>query len=449
MTAAKGTTIPATSLSRVLEGAAVATKAPDVYIKPISTWLQQYKAVNGNDSPLDRKFEDGKSCATGELPFDDWCTSIESQPAFSEKGVRQLCQVVLAIALLRERSRRGLELDSSTLDTIWDLVYDAIIGAQGTELQFTVSRSAQGFLAVPLCSLLANGKIEELWRFHTWMPDGQRGIDEKVCIHAHQPFGQSWTLLGSGTDCTFHVDTPDDDALTTHAAYECCYASADGKQSGSGYQTHQMSSTIRSSGRLLRVATGDTFPHSRDMTYSVPGGAYHRSIVSGEKLHATLFVFDSHRGYDDDAAVLGPKDGGEYVQLRDPAGITPVALAQMANATRKWEQAHNIFSEGDSEHPTVMAYYRFFRGMGLLEAGRRHDALQYFNPGNGFTPLHAFAREPSSKHRDYISQLIEAGAVLTAADSTGSTALDYARQSGDTEAEALILAAMKRSPHNC
>jgi hypothetical protein len=86
-------------------------------------------------------------------------------------------------------------------------------------------------------------------------------------------------------------------------------------------------------------------------------------IVSGSRPHATLFVFDSSSGYEDNAAVLGPKDGGELLQLRDPVGITPEALAQIVDAMRRWEQQHEAKSQGDVEHDTIMGYYRLFRGM--------------------------------------------------------------------------------------
>lgn len=396
----ENTSITVSSLLLVLEGVAVATKAPSKYVQPLTEWLQRRQHT-----------PDAASDPDVALPFREWLAAIVSDPQNSNDGIRQLVQVTLAVALLRDKARRGRDLDAASIDSIWGPIHEAIISARDTELQFTVSRSAQGFLAVPLCSLVKDGRIEELWRLHTWLPDGQRGVSEEVCIHAHQPYGQSWILLGSGTDCTFKVETPADPSLTTHAVYECCYCAADGKQNGTGYQTHQMSSTIKNTGRLVRVTPVSRVPHSRDMTYSVPGGAYHRSIVPGGRLHATLFVFDAHRGYDDEAAVLGPKDGDEWVQPRDPDGITAEVLAQIVDATRKWEQAHGAASEGDDEHETVMGYYRFFRGMALLKNQRQEGALQYLNPSKSCTPAQAFAHEPSIQHQGYIKELMKAGVV--------------------------------------
>ncbi|KAL7897453.1 hypothetical protein HDV63DRAFT_260376 [Trichoderma sp. SZMC 28014] len=398
----ENTSITTSSLLLVLEGVAVATKAPVKYVQPLAEWFQQCQDTSDSANDVDTI-----------LHFREWLVALNSEPENSNAGRRQLVQVTLAVALLREKARAGRELDAASIDSIWTPIYDAIISAQDTELQFTVSRSAQGFLAVPLCSLVKDGRIQELWRLHTWLPDGQRGVSEEVCIHAHQPYGQSWILLGSGTDCTFKVDTPDDPSLTTHALYECCYAPADGKQNGTGYQTHQMSSTIRNTGKLVRVTPVSRIPHSRDMTYSVAGGAYHRSIVPGGRLHATLFVFDAHRGYDDAAAVLGPKDGGEWVQPRDPDGITAEVLAQIVNAARKWEQQHGGAVEGDEEHEDVVKYYRFFRAMGLLKEGREESAFQYLDPLKNSIEAQAFDHKPSAEHQEYISEGIRGGAVST------------------------------------
>lgn len=405
------TAIPKASLLRVLKGVAVATKAPDEQFRILNDTIQGFESDQIDEEMVENSHRAAVGTKNDTLSFSQWCRLMGESSKIHAEGVRQLAQVTLGITLLRERSRRDLPVDTTRINEIWGLIHDAIVSASVTALRFTVSRSAQGFLAVPLCSLLENGRIDELWRLHTWLPDGHRGVSEEVCIHAHQPFGQSWTLLGSGTDCTFEVDEPDEPSLTTHAAYECCYMSESGQQSAgaSGYQTFQLTSTIRNTGRFLRVMLLNQLSHSRDMTYSVPGGAYHRSLVAGNRLHATLFVFDSQRGYDDNAAVLGPKDGVEWVQPRDPADLTAEVLAQTVDAARKWEQTHDAASNGQDDHPMIMAYYNFFRGFGLLRAGRRDDAMQYLQPTEGSTPEQMFLQKPSQEHQGYVQKLRDLG----------------------------------------
>src|SRR5262249_48246979 len=141
-------------------------------------------------------------------------------------------------------------------------------------------------------------------------------------------------------------------------------------------------------------------------SYSIPGGAYHQTIVPSGRLHATLFFFDSNRGFLKDASVVGPKDGQAYTQLRDPAGMTPLALAQMADATRSWEKSKDIHSVNSDEHTTVIGYYRYFRGFALLEAGQHEDAMKQFNSLEGCPPAQVFCKDPSEKHRRYIRALI-------------------------------------------
>jgi hypothetical protein len=330
------TAIPVEALLRVLEGVAVALKAPEPELRRLREYLECHSTDERIDSPVD--YGDRWSTESQHItrPFCEWLGLFRT--ADFDTCTAQLAHITLAVSVLREKARANTSVDTKTLDTVWALVQTAIMMSQPSALQFTVSRSAQGFLAVPLCSLISNGHIEELWRFHTWLPDGRRGVDEQVSIHAHNTFGQSWILLGSGTDCSYIVDRPENPSATTHAEYECCYVGADGKEAGPGYQTHQTKSIIRNTGRCVRVEEANRAIHARDASYSIPAGAYHKSIVPGDKLHATFFVFHAQRGYDENAAVLGPKDQYQYDQPRDPAGITAKTLARIVAETRIWEQ---------------------------------------------------------------------------------------------------------------
>jgi hypothetical protein len=257
---------------------------------------------------------------------------------------------------------------------------------------------------------LVNGQIDELWRLHAWLPDQQRG-DKEVGIHAHQPFGQSWTLLGTGTDHTFEVDTPEDPSLATHAEYAPYWTSAVATQSEgmSSYQTFPAASTIRNTGRLVRVKHVTQSSHSRDMSYSVPAGVYHQSDVFDHRLYAILFVFDSHCGFKINAAVVGPKDGSEYVQPRDPADLTAQVIAQIVHATRRWEQDNGQYGESREDSSVPVGYYRFFRGMNLLRMGRKDEAMRYLQSPGEDALEHIFNKQSSKYHQGYIQQLRQLG----------------------------------------
>jgi ankyrin repeat protein len=441
------TDIPVASLLRVLGGVAAATKAPNASVQPLAEWISQHGARCCANTP--QAFtqlhcgivNDAKSVPGAAPSVEAWLAGIASGPAAHDEGLRQLAELTLGVAILREKSRRGMDFTTVDLDVIWSLIHDALICVQGARLQCTASRSAQGFLGVPLCSLLQEGRIDELFRLHVWLPDGERGMAE-VAIHSHQPFAQSWILAGYGTDYMYKVEGTDDPFLATHAEYVPRWS--DGKQAGAAYKTHQTSSTVTNTGKLVRVTPIGSEMHTRDMSYSIPGGAYHQTAVPSGRFHATLFFFDSHRGFLKDAGVVGPKDGQGYTQLRDPAGITPLALAQMVDATRSWEKSKRIQSEGNDEHTTVIGYYRYFHGCALLQAGQREDAMKQFNSPEGCTPAQAFCKEPSDEHRRYIRALIEAGADLDIVDDQGYKALDYAVSNGDAVTEALILDGLRR-----
>ncbi|KAI1848766.1 hypothetical protein JX266_005625 [Neoarthrinium moseri] len=252
----------------------------------------------------------------------------EQQPAI------QVITVALAVALLRER--RQVATSNTLPDDItlaWSLIHQAL--TLGDPI-CTPSRSAQGFLSVALCSLITDGNIEELWRFHVWLPDGKRGNAE-FTLHSHQPFAESWILAGEGIDHSYAVTPAVSESAATHATYRLSWN--DGVKNGSEYKTHQISSSIVNTGELVSTVLTRSETHRRDNNYTIPSANYHRTEVQPNAIHATIFVFDSSRGFQRDAPVLGPVAGEALTQQRDPAGVTAAELARLAGTLRSWEDS--------------------------------------------------------------------------------------------------------------
>ncbi|AEO65533.1 uncharacterized protein THITE_2033176, partial [Thermothielavioides terrestris NRRL 8126] len=246
----------------------------------------------------------------------------------------EVANITLAVAFMRESGRRSLPVSADDLDLVWSLIYGALTSRMLPHPLCTASRSAQGFLAVPLCSLLKDGAIDELFRLHAWLPDGYRGNPD-FAVHSHQPFAQSWILAGEGTDHRYDVEPTEDPTRSTHAVYQLAWS--DGKRQDAAYKTHQTYSIVQNTGKPVRATRTASETHSRNMAYTVPAGAFHSTSVAPNILHATLFFFDSHRGFMQLAPVLGPRDAESYKQVRDPAGTTPQILAEKVQLLRTWE----------------------------------------------------------------------------------------------------------------
>jgi len=324
------------AMQRVLEGVAVATKAPKCLVQHMSNLIIQRDPTSRYESGLESASHITDSPIIGPS-FHEWSNAFKTNPEHHFKDpITPLIQTTLGVALLREKLHYGTSTSSIELNTIWTLIHDAIItSSTDGGIKFSVSRSAQGCLVVTLCSLITNGKIEELWRLHVWLPDGERGLDA-VHVHSHQCFGRSWILAGFGTDViwdSFDVASSDS-SNATHAKYALAWTADDATSTRARFMTHQRSSTIRNTGKLVRLQLKDRAMHSRDMSYSIPCNTYHESIVPGGLTHATLFVFDSSRGYVVDAPVLGPKEGTEFTQVRETPGISAVKLAEIVESTR-------------------------------------------------------------------------------------------------------------------
>lgn len=269
-----------------------------------------------------------------------------------EGGSRTRLRLAITLALICHCGREHITLSSGTLDYIWSVLRDSLLD---DTIHYTISRSAQGLIAVPLWSMINGGSIEELIRFHIWLPDSNRGIAD-LAIHAHQPFAQSWTLAGEGVNVVYHAEsaTP---ASATHAEYAVSWISGNAKQGDTAYKTHQSASTVANTGKLVQVNTQSSELHSRDMMYTVAAGVLHKSDIEPDALRATLFIFDSARGFQSQAPVLGPINGEHYTQTRAAQDTTVRQLVSAVDCMRAWELS-------------------FAQGLGHCQAGHWEEALR-------------------------------------------------------------------------
>lgn len=87
---------------------------------------------------------------------------------------------------------------------------------------------------------------------------------------------------------------------------------------------------------------------------------------------------------------------------------------------------------------TKVGFAGAFLGRALLRAGYIAEALRYFNPTSGCSPIIALCNEISEEHRKYIVEMIGAGADLKFRDDHGYSALECAIYNGDSETARII-----------
>ncbi|OCK78961.1 hypothetical protein K432DRAFT_435643 [Lepidopterella palustris CBS 459.81] len=258
--------------------------------------------------------------------------------AILEDDLQQFAHLAVAIAFLIHSGRQNIAVTPPDLDFIWSLIYQALIS---DSIKFKVSRSSQGFYSVPLWSHGKDGNIDELFRLHVWIPDDHEQRSPESNIHTHQAFGQGWILTGQGTDHIYKTE-PADERTATHAEF-CITWSSDDLGASEKDAQQPTSSTMTNTGSLVRVISDSRRTHSRDMTYTIPAGTYHNSDVGADELHATLFFFDSRRGFQKDSPALGPVHGSHFTLTRDAPGATAAQLAKTVECLRQWEL---LYSQG-------------------------------------------------------------------------------------------------------
>ena len=87
---------------------------------------------------------------------------------------------------------------------------------------------------------------------------------------------------------------------------------------------------------------------------------------------------------------------------------------------------------------TKIGFAKAFLGRALLFAGRKDEALALFNAPRGCSPIIALCKEISGEHRQYIIEMINAGADLKLRDQQGYSALECAVYNGDDATAKII-----------
>ncbi|OTB07259.1 hypothetical protein M426DRAFT_256954 [Hypoxylon sp. CI-4A] len=317
--------IPLSTVLRELHGVAAATKADNEDVEYIGHIIKT--AAGDQPSPEQPT----------TLSLHTWLDLVKGAK-LDESRHHRACLATAVAYLCGSGRADSTNTRAADLDVVWSIVYDAL---QDPTIPYAVSRSSQGFLSVPLSSSIKNGNIEELIRLHVWEANDIRGTYD-LGIHAHQPFIQSWILAGEGTNHTYE-GSPADSSVATHAEYGVSWSDSGTKESGKAYKIQPTASTIVNTGKLVRIVKKGSESHARNTTYTVPTEVFHRSEVVAGTLHATIAFFDSHRGFQQDAPVLGPADGVSYTSKRDPAGKTALELVEMVQSVREWEV---VFEQG-------------------------------------------------------------------------------------------------------
>ncbi|KAK7998372.1 hypothetical protein PG989_006412 [Apiospora arundinis] len=365
----EGCEITQSELARTFRGVSEAANLENHLVEPLVQWICSRTKPLPDMTETTGHYD--QKTSTGTFTFVAWRAAAEYD--LSQPHERALLTLALAVAYLRNKCCGPPRSDNihlpDQLSFVWNLVRDAVMQLSP---RLTVSRSAQGFLAVPLCSLIADGHIDELWRLHVWQPDGQRG-DAAFGIHSHQCHAQSWVLAGVGTDHSYTVTTTApvagdeqqqkldaaDLISPTHNTYRLIWD--DGKSKPSAvYKTHQQSSTVVNTRCAVSATLDRSERHVRDATYTIPAGAFHGSEVDPYAFHATLFLFDAGRGFVPAAPVLGPLDRNAHTQLRDPTGAgTAADLARTVEAIRAWEalMGEGKHHERDADMELVLQAY--------------------------------------------------------------------------------------------
>jgi len=258
-------------------------------------------------------------------------------------AARALMNRTLAVGLLTHVARPvppGCAI--TDLRPLWPLLRSTIEGPTAVPARFV--RSPQGFYAMPLMATLERGRIKEMLRLHVW-PWHQREGDgddrgqvalpvhpqrsNLFSVHSHQAHATSWVLAGQIENKTFSV-VPTPHSLPETESVSLFQLSPDDRRS---YSINRQQSPVRNTGRAAAATPECAATLSAGQSYTVAAGEFHETTIDRETPAppVSLFLFDATRGWDEDAAVIGPATLN--ADLRPPASrATPEEIIDRLDA---------------------------------------------------------------------------------------------------------------------
>ena len=360
--------IPSSILLQVLEGVVAATDMSEQDAAVVAEFISSIRLPD---------IHSGDPNVPLTLSFLDWTAAIyfNIMDTEGEDDMRRLAYLVLAIALLREASRAtdGKVVDDD-LEIAWDLIQSVLTDRLLTRPRFNISRSPQGSLVVPLYTLTKDGNVDEVFQLEVWLPNEQKEIEDNT-VHAYQACAWSWALAGEGTAYRYAVEPVADPPLATHAEYvQTCN---DGKNIVTSQMIHPTSSVISNTRKLICATSTHSAVHSRDMSWSIPAGTFHRTEVSADILYAKLSFLTCRHGFGEDASLLGPRDGESFTLSHDFANMRPVALATVVKTVRRWEESMEGGKRSAEHGALSQALLSFNSALYLCQHGDMPNASYY------------------------------------------------------------------------
>ncbi|KAL0944564.1 uncharacterized protein CTRU02_202451 [Colletotrichum truncatum] len=309
------------SLLQSLIGVAYATKSGESEIAPVEAWIYSVEALD-------------------KQAFDSWWFALEkslNKHLTSAKQV-QIASLAVLVSFLRESSRNNLNISYQDLKQCWDIIrkVSAVSSISPSEGLLTAYRSSQGFLVIPLCSLVKEGDNEELIRLHVWLPDDERGNPD-YSVRSNQSLVQSWVLAGESRSYHYKVEPVVGIKEATHAKFSLASSGNSTSEHNAADRAHPTHSIIANTGELVIITEKASYLHERNTSYSIPAATFYSSYVRPDSLHAAFCFFDANQSSVEETSVLGPPDEDSYKDSPEPSNITPTQLIEHVDAVRAWE----------------------------------------------------------------------------------------------------------------
>lgn len=288
------------------------------------------------------------------ISVDSWFSALSRWDLGRDSQAVAIARLTIAITALKRLAHTSND-DEAAAKSIFSLWPHICKTMKHPSLQerWLASRSAYGFLTLPLYRPPIDSAQNEVIRLDVWLPDGNRGNPD-FTIRSNQTYTQSWVLAGKGAESQYDVHSVTDESDATHAEY----------------RIDRDAATLAKSEAIVNCTQSSSQFLGTDTTYSIPAGKFHKTQVQSESLYARLSYFDASHGFTADLPVLGPIHGDSFTQAQESSTetISPQALADQILQIQSWKSF-----VADGEHNAKIANWEhakqsFDRALATLDA---------------------------------------------------------------------------------
>ncbi|PWS33303.1 hypothetical protein DF947_01370 [Pedobacter paludis] len=203
---------------------------------------------------------------------------------------------------------------------LWDLLYESFALDEDSNM----FHGAQGFYTIPIFHK-KNTKGFTALRLHIWKEGSEENHDDRFKIHSHLCYAKSLVLYGKILNTEYKTEV----TVNRNAESSLFFVKW---QTPASKNINQQTSILQNTGINILYYQSRQDEISEGSIYEIKEGDYHSSVSvmdSNVKINATIFMFNSEKGWTENGYVIGPSEISQTQTVRNPVESAKMIIDEL------------------------------------------------------------------------------------------------------------------------